>query len=198
MKSPSIFGAEIVVPSRSIVELPSWIIWPAKSGERTKLLWVQWRGVESSFVLSLDFVCQIIHDGSSTIKHDGMMISAQKIEGLFTVKDDTCCSWFITALWEQNTTVKLCVAVTFCYTVVTLAFGYQTSLWIHLFQYGAIEKMVLNYNNYYPPQTTMDKGFFLPASCTMIVFIPRWRNFLPATMSRSNVVTFFLPKKIFS
>ena len=59
--------------------------------KRTKLPWVRRAGkqkkprTQGSFVLSPDFARQIIQDGSSTIDLDGAMISAQKIEGLFTV-----------------------------------------------------------------------------------------------------------------
>ena len=40
---------------------------------------------QGSFVLSPDFARQIIQDGGSTIDRDSATISAQKIEGLWTV-----------------------------------------------------------------------------------------------------------------
>ena len=40
---------------------------------------------QGSFVLSPVFACQIIQDGGSTIDRDSATISAQTIEGLFTV-----------------------------------------------------------------------------------------------------------------
>ena len=38
VNSPSVICAEIVAPSRSIVDTPSWIIWRAKSGERARVV----------------------------------------------------------------------------------------------------------------------------------------------------------------